>query len=185
MGFLIMKNILKYYEFAEETKFSKGFTAICEYIFLPIFPLILYCFVKIIIIKNFFGANFISPVINRIIIIAALLLGVAWLIIYKKSLKGIFLYDNYLQISTGFFLKYYIFTINPKVRYSDIKSISVENKKNQRYKEWNEKHLYFIAGYYSNIETYIKLETINDRIYCFSLENQEEFVDEIKKRISA
>lgn len=180
MGVLELKNILKFYEFIYERK--SIFDSITVFIMLPISPIALYYSVKIVILEKIFGENFMPSTVNKIIVFIAFVLGVIWLVVYKTSLKGVFLYDDYLQIDRHIYSKYYLFNINPKIKYENIKSCTICPKKSRSYKEWNERQLYHIGGY---AQEYVRLETEFDKIYCFCVEKQEEFVNEVNQRIIA
>lgn len=177
-----MKNVIKYYEFSNDIKQYKVLDCISSFLVLPIAPIILYYFVKLMIIEKIFGDEFIPSNINKVIVFVAFILGLIWLIKFKTSLKGLFLYDNYLQIERHSFTKYYMFNINPKIKYSEITSCTICPKESRSYKEWNEKQLYFVGG---SADEYVRLETKNDKIYCFCIENQEEFVEEVLRRKNA
>ncbi len=171
---------MKYYVFSDETG-NGGSKIFFNYIFLPFFPLFIFLFLKVLLSK-YVNLEFITPTVNKIIGIIMILFGIVWAYKYHSAPKGVFTYDDYLQIETHFFLRHYVFPFNPKIEYQDIKSISLENKKSQSYKEFNEKHLYFISGYRSETKKYVKIETV-DRIYCFCVDNQEKFVEEVSKRM--
>lgn len=174
-----MKNIVGFYEFSQDITHYKAIDNIGSFFVLPLAPVAFYYFV-ILILEKFLGDSFMPPLLNKIFIICAFILGVIWLIVLKKSLKGIYIYDDYLQIERHIFSQYYTFNINPKIRFDEIKSCSICPKESRSYKEWNEKQLYFMGG---ASDEYVRLETIYDKIYCFCIENQEEFAEKINQII--
>lgn len=180
-GGIDLENIIKFYSFTEENKHVKNFSVFFENIFILFFPIIVYCILRTLL-EKIIGYNIINSNTNKIFIFVLFICGIVCLIIYNKSIKGICLYNDYLQINTNFLLKRYIFTINPKIKYNEIREIALKSKKSQTYDEWNEKHIYFIAGYYSEIDCYIRLETVYDKKYCFCIEKPYEFLEEIDIR---
>lgn len=179
-GGISMKNVISFYSFADDNKFAKHYSNFSEALFITFFPLIIYYIFKILL-EKIFGYDIISSDLNKIFVFFFFIIGIVCIIKFKKSLKGIYLYNNYLQINTNFFLRHYLFTINPKIKYSEIKEVALRSKKSQTYDEWNEKHIYFVEGYYNKIDCYIRIETIYERKYCFSLENPYEFLEMIER----
>lgn len=179
-GGLIMKNVIKFYEFINTIKTYSVIDNISSFIVLPFIPVLLYQGIRIML-ENILGEEFIAPVVNRIFIVLCFILGILWSIKFKTSLKGIFLYENYLQIERHSISHYYLFPINPKIKYKDIKCCTICQKKSESYQQWNEKQLYFVGG---ASDEYVKIETIYGKIYCFSIENPREFVNEINKRMA-
>lgn len=161
-----MNNNIKFYEFAKENKGVQVYDNSLNVLLFPFLPLLAYFIIKIML-GNIFKHNIINPKLNIAFIVICLILGIIWAIKYHKSLKGVFIYDDCFQIETHFFLNHYILPFNPKIYYNEIKEISLENKKSGSYDKWNEKHLYFIAGYYGKTDKYIRVETVYGRIYCF------------------
>ncbi|MGN0528863.1 MAG: hypothetical protein ACI4IE_06985, partial [Eubacterium sp.] len=58
-----------------------------------------------IFLEKIIGENFLPSVLHKAFMIIAVFLGILWLIKYKTSLKGVWLYDDYLQIDRHFFQK--------------------------------------------------------------------------------
>lgn len=174
---------VKFYEFAYESKLSKISNILFSALLITFLPLIIYLILKTVVIKEI--CNILFPQqLNIFFIFVCLSLGIILTVLYNRSSKGIYLYNRYLKIETNFVLKHYFFKINPKINYSEIKSISVESKKSENYKKWNEKHLYFVAGYYSKKCDYIRIETVDGSIYSFCVEDQEKFVEELIERVN-
>lgn len=175
-----MKNVINFYGFTYTHSDEVSNRVLINFI-IPVSPVILYVFIKIMLLEKLFGESFMPGMINIISIMISFLLGIVWLIKYKNSLKGVFLYDAYLQIDRHLYSPYYISIINPKIRYDEIKSCEINPRKSENYKQWNDKQLHYLGG---SGDSYIRLETIHDKVYCFCIENQEDFVDEINKRIN-
>lgn len=176
-----MKNIIKFYEFYEELKSAKiydNFGAFTVTLFLPV----IICFCLLTLFGKFFGDNFIPSDIKKFLLFAAFVFGIIWLIRYKTSLKGVFLYDEYLQIERHSISNLNCgFKINPKIRYDEIKNCTLCPRKSRNLEEWNDKQLHYLGGSGDN---YIRLETIHDRVYCFCIENPEDFINDIEKMIN-
>ena len=174
-----MKDKIKFYEFAsEQPSVYRVIDNISVFISLPIIPLFLY-YVVYIFLEKIIGENFLPSVLHKTFMIIAVFLGILWLIKYKTSLKGVWLYDNYLQIDRHFFSKRYTFNLNPKIKYDDIESCSTVPKKPRNNEEWNEMRIYPMGGVSNE---YIRIETKYGNKYLFSVENQKDFADELIKR---
>lgn len=107
----------------------------------------------------------------------AVLLGIIYSFKYCFGFKGIILYDTYLEITTqtlGFGKN------KPKIKinYCDVASV-FNSTSNIRY-ERKKARKTFIAGDYSN---YIELTLNGGKQFCFSVDNQTEFVDNLCSRI--
>lgn len=178
-----MNKSVKFYEFAEESKLSKNSNIFFSGLLITFLPLIVYLIIKTFLTKTISNVLF-PQQLNLILILMCLILGFVLTVLYNKSSKGILLYDCFLKIETNFVLKHYFFKINPQINYSEIKSVSIESKKSGNYEKWNEKHLYFVAGYYSKKSDYIRIETVDNSIYCFCVKTQEEFVEELVERVN-
>lgn len=176
-----MKNVIKFYEFSEKLKSAKIYDNIGAFTVTLFLPVII-CFGMLTLFVKFFGDNFIPSDIKKFLLFAAFFFGLIWLIRYKTSLKGVFLYDEYLQIERHSISNlYYGFKINPKIKYDEIKSCTLCPRKSINYEERNDKQLHYLGGSGDN---YIRLETINDKVYCFCIENSEDFIDNIEKMLN-
>lgn len=178
-----MNQSIKFYEFATESKFNRGVDAFFSYIIFTFSPLAIYLLLKYFFCE-IFNISTVSHSLNKVLICVCLVIGIFLSVLYIKSTKGVLLYDCYLKIETQFVLKHYFLKINPKIFYSEIKSVQIESKTSDSYQKWNEKHLYFVAGYYSKTKSYIRVETVTDCIYCFCVRNQEQFVEELIDRVN-
>lgn len=179
MGDLVLKNDIKIYQFDESSIKYKIMDNATVFITLPIIPMFLY-YVVYLLISKLAGDNVIPSSLHIVFLVSSFILGIVWLIKYKTTLKGVFLYDDYLQIERHFPSKYYLFVLNPIIKYNDIKNCEIRPTKPRNKEEWNEIRLYFMSG--SSTE-YIRIETKNDKIYLFSVENYIECFNEICKRI--
>lgn len=108
-----------------------------------------------------------------ILLIFSILLGIICAIKYCVGFKGVVLYDSYMEITTqtlGLGKNKPKFKIN----YSDIASIfnSTYNLRYDRRKATRT----FLAGDLSN---YVELTLKGGKQFCFSVENQEEFLHEL------
>lgn len=108
----------------------------------------------------------------------AVMLGIIFAIRFCFCFKGVVLFDTYLEITTqtlGFGKDKPKF----KIKYSDIVS-AYSSTFNIRYDRKKARKA-FIAGDYSN---YIELTLKGGKQFCFSLDNQKEFLDELLSRIN-
>lgn len=107
----------------------------------------------------------------------SVVLGIISVIKYFCSYKGVILYDTYLEIATHTFG----FAKNkPKIKidYSDVSSV-YNSSYNIRYDRRKARKT-FIAGDYSY---YVELTLKGGKQFCFSVEEQKEFVDELIFRV--
>ncbi len=107
----------------------------------------------------------------------SVLIGIFCALKFCFAFKGVILYDSYLEIVTqnlGFGKN------KPKIKvnYSDIMSI-YNSTFNIRYDRRKARKC-FISGDYS---CYVELTLNGGKQFCFSVENQEEFIAEVNKRM--
>lgn len=107
----------------------------------------------------------------------SLILGIILVIRYCFIYKGVTLYNNSLEITS-----HSLGNLKPKVvvNYSDISSV-YNNRTDIRYNRRKARKT-FIAGDYKN---YVELTLKNGKQFCFSVENQEEFIDDLLYRINS
>lgn len=139
------------------------------------FPIV--TFYAIAIITGIFGINkYLGADVLTVLLIVSIALGLICGIKFCVCFKGITLYDSYMEISTqtiGFGKN------KPKIiiRYDDISSV-FQNTYNLRYSRKKARKT-FIAGDYQD---YVELTLKGGKQFCFSVENQKEFIEELKKR---
>lgn len=119
----------------------------------------------------------ILTVIMMALLGVAILLGIIFALKFCFCFKGVVLFDTYLEITTqtlGFGKS------RPKIEinYSDIASV-FNSTFNLRYDIRKAKRT-FIAG---NLSNYIELTLKNGKQFCFSVDNQKDFLDELLMRI--
>lgn len=154
-------------------KFSKGFFSFFTNLAVPIVT-----FYIIAIAMGLCGVTkYFSVELMMILLFFSIIVGLIFALKYCFCFKGIILYDSYLEITTQ---TLGLEKNKPKIRinYTDIASI-YNSTYNLRY-DRRKARKSFIAGDFSN---YVELTLKGSKQFCFSVENQEEFVNEINKRI--
>lgn len=155
-------------------KFAKWFAEACKNFFAPI----IICLI-IFFCMGFTGtAKYISSETGGLLFYISVILGVVMVVIYSVLPKKVCLFSEYLEIVTGGILSK---GKSPKIKinYSDIADVheSTFNLKNDKAKMKNS----FLAGDYTN---YVELTLKGGKQFCFSVDNQTEFIDEIIKIVN-
>ena len=97
---------------------------------------------------------------------------------YTKTLKGVFIYDEYIEIIYAI-TKRHIFNIKPKIRYSEITECKVIENSAYNFKKYNIP-ANFICG---KGKEFVMMTTYNEQEFFFVVENQKEFVKEINEKM--
>lgn len=160
----------KYSNFGD--KFSKGFFSFFTNLGVPIVTFYLMAIAMGLcgITKNF------SVELMMALLVISILLGLFFAIKFCFCFKGVILYDSYLEITTQ---TLGVGKNKPKfiINYSDIASVYISNY-NLRYDRKKARKT-FIAGDFSN---YVELTLKGGKQFCFSVEKQKDFVDELLNR---
>ena len=146
---------------------------------LPIIP----AFVIWVILLNLKITKYFDLPVYLIVLSILFVVGIALNIRMFANYRGVILYDDYLEIS-----RYYRTGIKDRmniiVPYKDIESINIQlvNRINIRQEHNNFRRYHCTLG--GDYDNYVKLILKNGRQYCFSVENQTEFVETINDKIS-
>lgn len=172
---------IKYYSFITK-KYSQQ-TAYNSLSFVSIPTILLMTYVGIYFLISKFYKKFIIPhTVNVLIIVVLISIGI--FLAYKRcnAFRGVFLFDDYIQIQRYEISSVHPFPINPKILYTDIVSVEKHAWNPQSYNEWNDRQLSIVGGYGLD---YIKITNDLDRKYIFCIEKSDEFLEEINKRIKS
>lgn len=172
----IMKIKIYYFRYSNASdKFANGFFSFFTNLAMPIVT-----FYMIAIALGLCGIteNF-SVELMMALFAFSIILGLIFAIKFCFCFKGVVLYDSYLEITTqtlGFGKN------KPKIiiNYSDIASV-FNNTYNLRFDRKKARKT-FIAGDFSN---YVELTLKGGKQFCFSVERQKEFVDELLYRMES
>lgn len=173
MGVLRMNDSeVLFYKFHEPKKAKKVIEI------LSLFPVavIIYMFVKILILNKIFQNNDSALSISKIISFAITLAFVIFLYCkYTKTLKGVFVYNDYIQIVYAITQRHF-FNIKPIIRYHEIETcLIIENNIHNRIKYNIPAN--FISGQGTE---YVMLTTYNNQEFFFVVENQNDFIEQIE-----
>lgn len=166
---------IKVYYFRYANSFEKFMMRFLS--FVANFALPIVAFYAIAIVTGIFGINkYLGADVLTILLIVSIALGLICAIKFCVCFKGITLYDSYMEISTqtiGFGKN------KPKIiiGYDDISSV-FQNTYNLRYSRKKARKT-FIAGDYQD---YVELTLKGGKQFCFSVENQKEFIEELQNR---
>ena len=157
------------------TRLVKEFLSICTNFGMPIFSFIIISIAMAMCgVIKYLGIEMWMTLLG-----VAVVLGIILSIKYFCCYKGVILYDTYLEIATHTFG---LARSKPKIKinYMDILSIynSTYNLRYDRRKARNS----FLVGDYSD---YVELTLKGGKQFCFSVDNQTEFVDELLSRIES
>lgn len=164
----------KFRYFNGTAKVLNAFFAPLQNLLLPRFcALLIIRFISLIGLGAYFNNDIAISVIQKAVIICSIL----WALIYVIFRKGIFLYDDRLTIAR------YTITLNNwknriTVKYYDIESVNV-NYKNLRFTRNYKSFLVPFGDEDYNVELTLK----NGKKYFFSIENQEEFCENLNSLI--
>lgn len=156
-------------------KFTEAFFSVCTNFAVPIITFILITMVMSIIgINEYMNMN-----LWMVLFFVSIVLGIIMVFKYSFSFKGVVLYDDKLKILT------HTFGLGGKskpkiiINYADIISVynSTYNLKYDRKKAKTS----FLVGDFSY---YTELTLRGGKQFCFSVNNQEEFVKELIERVN-
>lgn len=172
----IMKAKIYYFRYSNfSDKFANGFFSFFTNLGTPIVT-----FYVVAIAMGVCGiTKYFSVELMMALLCFSIILGVFFAIKFCFCFKGIILYDDYLEITTqtlGLGKKKPKFKIN----YSDITSV-YNSTYNLRY-DRKKARKSFIAGDFSN---YVELTLKGGKQFCFSVESQKEFVEELLTRMES
>lgn len=120
-----------------------------------------------------------SVELMMVLLVLSIIIGLFFAIKFCFCFKGVILYDSYLEITTqtlGLGKNKPQYRIN----YSDIASV-FNSTYNLRYDRKKARKT-FIAGDFSN---YVELTLKGGKQFCFSVDKQIEFIDELLSRVEA
>lgn len=169
---------LKSYAFQYPNLFEKIFNGII--IFLGNFATpIVGCYLFCVCMSIFGLSNHMPAEMYFTLLGLSIILGIIFMFKYCFSFKGVTLYSSSIEISTqvlGFGKN------RPKITiyYSDIASVFISSY-NLRYNRRKARKT-FIAG---DLKNYVELTLKNGKQYCFTVEEQDDFINEIAIRMKA
>lgn len=156
------------------SRFIGGFFSFCTNLAFPIVT----CYLIEIFLSLFGVSKYLNVEIYTALILVSIAIGLFFALKYCFSFKGITLYDSYLEITTqtlGFGKNKPSITIN----YNDISSV-YHSTYNIRY-DRRKARKSFIAGDYSD---YVELTLDGGKQFCFSVDNQTDFLEELRSQVT-
>lgn len=140
----------------------------------------IFMFIIMMIVMGITGVGkYVDMRLVMLMLLFAILVGGISAISYCFCFKGVILYDTYLEIQTR---TIGIERLNPKItiNYSDIVS-AYNGTFNLRY-DRRKARKSFIVGDYTD---YVELTLIGGKQFCFSVDNQDDFLNELLLRRNA
>ncbi len=164
---------MKYYEFRYKSKGAKVFGSIlnvCSFFIYPIIVIGAFLFVLHLfrITDNFELWMYFA------FILLSFIISIIFTVKYFVSLKGVFIYDEYLEIE-----RHYINDLNPvaniKIYYKDIKSI-YSSRQRIPLGSWKAKKQIVTGG---DLSYYVEIILNGGKEFFFPVKNQEEFIKDL------
>lgn len=118
-----------------------------------------------------------SSIVLKCILLGCFICGIVFAGLYSHSLKGVFLLGDSLEIARYASSYWPFFQTKICIPYSDIETCELVEKD---FSNYNERYFHFVGG---DANPYVKLTTHTEKVYCFSVERQEEFVKELLQKM--
>lgn len=170
---------MKAYDFRYQTKASKLFgelSSIIANICIPLF----YSLIATGLTITFKLSEYLNMWVYVIIFSIAVVVSIVLTIRYFVNYKGVILYDDHLEISRYTRAAGNKRKMNIDISYSDIES--VYNSKENLYSNRRLARNFLVPG--GDLSDYIEITLKGGKKFLFSIENQQEFVDEIINKIT-
>lgn len=169
------KSKIKFYEFYNP---KSRFKQIAEILLLLLVTVCIYIFIKFAFLSALIQTLTTLSVVGNIALLFMLIIVFSLYFKYTKTLKGVFIYDEYIEIIYAI-TKRHIFNIKPKIKYSEITECKVIENNAYNFEKYNIP-ANFICG---KGREYVMLTTYNEQEFFFAVENQKEFVKEINEKL--
>lgn len=168
---------MKYYEFKYDSKTIKLIGLIYGIIQNLVYPQ-MYCFIIVCIYYLFHLNKYIPAEVTVITYIVSVIIGIilAFRLVFSK--KGVFLSDSFFEIARYTISRSSPVKQNLIIHINEIEMIGISYQ-NLRYTR-NFRKLLILCGSRSS---YVVITLKNGVQYFFALEDQEDFVSEVRKRI--
>ena len=169
------KSKIKFYKFYNP---KSRFKQIAEILLLLLVTICIYIFIKVVFLSALIQPPTTLSVVGNITLLFMLIIAFFLYFKYTKTLKGVFIYDEYIEIIYAI-TKRHIFNIKPKIRYSEITECKVIENSAYNFKKYNIP-ANFICG---KGKEFVMLTTYNEQEFFLAVENQKEFVKEINEKL--
>lgn len=168
---------MKYYEFKYDSKTIKSIGLIYGVIQNLVYPQ-MYCFIIAFIYYLFHLNKYIPAEVTVITYIVSVIIGIVLAVRLIISKKGVFLSDSFFEIARYTISRSSPIKQNLIIPISEIETIGISYQ-NLRYTR-NFRKLLILCGTRSS---YVVVTLKNGVQYFFAVEDQDDFVSEVKKRI--
>lgn len=167
---------MKFFEFKYSSKSSKYFENFgykLTNLFLPFVPLMI---VIAFTYQSPIAKSEWYPITVKIMLFLCFVFGIVLVVNFDSKAKGVFISNEYIDIDRHSVSYWRLSKMNYKINISDVDYCRIENKSISNYS----------ARYYNMMGgtgyPFVMLKT-KDNTFCFCIENQEKFVDEVNKRV--
>lgn len=165
-----------FYEFnCSKNKFKH---IIADILLVPSVSIFVYSFIKVFLLDKLIQNQHILYSVGKITFVAVLILISFLTVKYENSMKGVFVYDDFIQIIYAI-TKINYFNIKPIIKYDEIKEFEAIEKNFRNSMKYNISFNY-IAG---KGDEYIRLITNSDKEFYFAVKNQEDFIKQVNLRM--
>lgn len=169
---------MKYYEFRYRSKEVRIFNSILNFICCFLYPMFIMGFILVILYKFNLTHNW-KEGIYSVLMFCSFIVGVIFAIRYCSKAKGVFLFDNHLEID-----RYYITTLhwkpNMNINYSDIKRV-YNSRQAIDISTFNAMNAVVGGG---DLTYYTEIILNCGKVYRVPVQNQELFLDSLVKKIN-
>ena len=168
---------MKFYEFRYNSSAERKIAIVLNFANCLIYPIIVtFVFLTILLFLGLRKSwpDWISLAMYGIAAVA----GIVMAIIYTSNMKGVLVGDDCIEIQR-YYVSNFHFIPNIKIRYEDIVSIYNSNQRIPR-GSWKAKKFLIVGGDLSN---YVEIALKGGKKFNFSVEDQEEFVNDVINRI--
>ena len=110
-------------------------------------------------------------------IIICVISGILLFIYFFVSIKGVLLFNDYIEIDRQHIDKWHLFKMNYKILYKDIYKYELVTADN-----FNRNDIYY-HSFGGDVKEYIKITTKSNKIFCFAVENQVQFCEEVRMHL--
>ncbi len=168
---------MKYYEFAFKSKSYENFDGFGNKLINFLIPFFIFGIISMILYETPISDFWWFSIAIKVAFVICFIFAILLTCMYKNKPKGVFLYNDYIDIYRQSVSRGHTFKMNFRINISDIKSCEIKKVDDSN----NGVLLYHMIG--GTGDYFVMIRTNNDRVFCFCLENQNEFVEQLKEKI--
>lgn len=167
---------MKYYEFKFKSGSYKTFDGFGNKLINFFIPFFIFGIIVMVFYETPISNYWWFSIAVKILFFVCFVIAVLLVNRYKEKPKGVFLYDNYFDINRQSISRGHTFKMNYRINISNIKCCSIEKNDDSN----SGLLLYHLMG--GTGDHFVKVNTNDDEVFCFFIENQEDFVENVISR---